>query len=706
MGIRPNVTPLATRLIVAFVAITLVAALAAGAPAYWLIRSELERQAWSRVEDGHRVTGRLIDAESARLADLVRLTSERPTLQRLMMPDGIESLPAYLETIHSTTNLDFLTVTNLRGQTLAGTELAEVQDRLNRSDIVILESGQPGQPGQPALVTTRRVIIVETGEQLGYVTGGVLIDDEFMAELKAETGLDQSMLIGGERIATSLQGAERNPPSALFVAIQTNGISSQRATSFGALPYYTVLSPLNSSEGEALAVLETALPVSSMVDARERALTVLGISTLGVGIIGSLMGVLLARRLSAPLRALTGAAQTISAGDYITPVPKVDGAIEIVTLAGALEESRHNTQRTLNELSLAKAWSDNLIGSINEGVVTFDTRGLISYFSEGAERILGIPREAALGKTVERVFRLLEDDRGDGFLARIPPRGGKQEIGVMRQDGRGVTLAVTGARLVPPHGDEVQVVLVFRDVTEEEASRNLRIYFLANITHEFRTPLAALSASIELLMDEAEHLNQPNLNELTGSLYLSVVNLRTLIDNLLESSSIEAGRFIIRRRVIDLNEVVGEAVQVVQPLLTRRQQRLVITEPVRLFRVEADPSRILQVLINLLSNASKYSPPDSEIGLSIEVRQSDLRVRVADRGSGIAAADRAGLFQRFMRVGTSSAEQYGIGLGLSVAKAIIDGHGGEIGVDARDGGGSVFWFTLPLGNDFSAEVDV
>src|SRR5687767_9326360 len=119
---RGRGTPLATRLIVVFVAITLIATLAAGVPAYWLIRSELEQQTWSRVEDAHRVTGRLIDAEGARLADLVRLTSERPTLQRLMQPASVDDLPSYLETLQGSTHLDILVVTNVRGQRLAGTE--------------------------------------------------------------------------------------------------------------------------------------------------------------------------------------------------------------------------------------------------------------------------------------------------------------------------------------------------------------------------------------------------------------------------------------------------------------------------------------------------------------------------------------------------------------------------------------------------------
>jgi K+-sensing histidine kinase KdpD len=198
-----------------------------------------------------------------------------------------------------------------------------------------------------------------------------------------------------------------------------------------------------------------------------------------------------------------------------------------------------------------------------------------------------------------------------------------------------------------------------------------------------------------LLLEEAEGLSPAEMQELLGSVRLSVVNLRTLIDNLLESTSIEAGRFAIRRRSVALNEVVAQAIRVVQPLLVRRQQSLALAEPTALPSISADPIRLVQVLVNILSNASKYSPPGTSIDLRIGSQDDALRVAIADQGPGIPEAERANLFRRFMRLDTPVEEQYGVGLGLAVSKAIIEGHGGQIGVEGRPGGGSVFWFTLP-----------
>jgi two-component system sensor histidine kinase KdpD len=134
-----------------------------------------------------------------------------------------------------------------------------------------------------------------------------------------------------------------------------------------------------------------------------------------------------------------------------------------------------------------------------------------------------------------------------------------------------------------------------------------------------------------------------------------------------------------------------------KPLLDRRQQKLSVRNPLRLSRVMIDPTRLTQVITNLLSNASKYSPVGKEIDLMVEkVRDDLMKISVADRGSGIPPVERSDIFRRFVRLDSQDGTQYGIGLGLSVVKAIVKEHGGEVGVEARPGGGSIFWFTLPV----------
>lgn len=219
--------------------------------------------------------------------------------------------------------------------------------------------------------------------------------------------------------------------------------------------------------------------------------------------------------------------------------------------------------------------------------------------------------------------------------------------------------------------------------------------FLAVISHEFRTPLAALKASIELLQREARSLSPQETDTLLGSLHLSVSSLQTLVDNLLETARIESGRFSLSRRVIAFNDVLAESLHIMQPLIDRRQQALTLSVPFFVPPVEGDPVRLVQVIVNLLSNACNYSPIGETIDLRLEVGAAELRLNVEDRGMGVPEDVRSQLFHRFVRRDTGM-DDAGVGLGLSVVKAIIEGHGGRVGVESRAGGGSIFWFTLPI----------
>jgi signal transduction histidine kinase len=300
----------------------------------------------------------------------------------------------------------------------------------------------------------------------------------------------------------------------------------------------------------------------------------------------------------------------------------------------------------------------------------------------------------AIGQPIDRVF-LPAESADPPISERLPTPGHKLIIEIITLTGKRAFLAVTGATLSAPHADTVQTALVLRDVTDEMARQHLRSYFLSNITHEFRTPLSALAASLELLLDEADNLTAADIRELLKPTHLSLLSLQTLVDNLLESSRIEAGYFSLRRQRLDLNQMLTEALLIVTPLLERRQQALTLTEPGHLPVAEGDSARLTQVMVNLLINASKYSPIGQPIDLRLAQRGQTLRVSVLDRGSGIPPAERLNLFRRFVRM-SNQREQYGVGLGLYVVKTTIEAHGGQVGVDDRPGGGSVFWFELPL----------
>jgi signal transduction histidine kinase len=184
---------------------------------------------------------------------------------------------------------------------------------------------------------------------------------------------------------------------------------------------------------------------------------------------------------------------------------------------------------------------------------------------------------------------------------------------------------------------------------------------------------------------------------------LSILSLQTLIDNLLESAKLEAGRFSVYPRPADLGQMIAEAAHIMQPLQTKYNQRLVLELPTTIPSVQADSRRTEQVLVNLLSNAIKYSPDNTEITIRVTTVDNWARVAVADRGPGVPEGYLADLFRPFVHPAPEDIEsQHGAGLGLSVAKAIVEAHGGLVGVEDRPAGGSVFWFTLPLADEHAS----
>jgi K+-sensing histidine kinase KdpD len=178
------------------------------------------------------------------------------------------------------------------------------------------------------------------------------------------------------------------------------------------------------------------------------------------------------------------------------------------------------------------------------------------------------------------------------------------------------------------------------------------------------------------------------------------LGLQTLIDNLLESASIEAGRFHVSPRPSDLKEIMAEVAQTLQPLLVKHGQSLKLALPARMPKVQIDPRRTAQVLVNLLSNASKYSPDQTEIVMQAQVEGTQIKVMIIDQGPGILPEYRQNLFHRFVYDKVSNSKdrirQAGTGLGLSVVKAVVEAQGGQVGVADATQGGSIFWFTVPI----------
>jgi len=678
-------------MILSFIGVVILTAVAVGVPALLLIREQLDDQAWSQVDQGQRAALALYAAKENEIASLAILTSQRPTLRELLLQEDALEMQTYLEGLQGNLGLDLMAICDPGSGTVFGTELSPPLEPC----ISWATDGYQLQPAEPVhqVWLTARHPITSNGVANFEVLVGTQLDDDFVIQMREQTGLDNSLLIADTVVATSFEsGIEQlQTISREQIYSESNNDSTRAKFQSGGMPYYSAQFKLADPEIRA----EVVLGVEPILASQQRLGLILSTSILVVAVLVSILGVLLARRISQPLVQLAHAAVEFSNQDLKTPVAIDTQVWEVQEVAGALESARVDLLQTVSNLEREKAWVNHLIESIVEGIVTLDQKGNISYFSAGAEEITGWSREQVLGSSFDQVFRLVEAEGPSSDW--IPMPGAKKKLVVRLSGERQAVLSFTGARLAPAEAGDTKVALVFRDISEEELIRRIMGDFLANIAHEFRTPLSAAAASSELLMDQLQDLSQAELRELLNSLHLGILGLQTLVDNLLESASIEAGRFYISPHRSDLGKIIAGAVQLIQPLLDKYGQRLVVELPADIPVVFADERRIIQVLVNLISNASKYGPSDEEIMISAFVDQNWVKVQVADCGPGIPIDRQDKLFRRFMYPSRlDRSEKVGAGLGLSVVKATVESHGGQVGVQDRPGGGSIFWFALPM----------
>ncbi len=685
---------LAARLLFSFLALILLTTTAVGLPAVLLIRGQAERQTWARLSQGSHTAAALYAAWQQRIDDLALLTSQRPTLNQLLAAEEAPALSLYLQALQEDTELDLLLICDAQRRPLVQSNAPPTQDALasalcrlpDPAGTHVLTAGASPQVWMLAAHTTATG---SGGAAAGRVIAGMRLDDEFLRQMSAQTSLEHTLLLDEQPVSGSLAAGAisrrpaANPPASMAAASALVTLDDR--------PYYATRLDLPAPR----LVDEIALDVTDLATTQRRLTWTLVGSILLVALAGSIMSVAMARQIGRPLTQLTDAATAISHGDLAASLSVPSRVREVALVSQALERARVDLQRTLHELQQERAWTNHLLEAISEGIVALDENGRVTFFSPGAERITGWPQDQALNRAADDLFNLA--DPGDAFSRHIPLTGQQSKVQLKSGGRNPVTLGITSALLSPSDSDKSGLVLVLRDISEAELTHHLLGGFLANITHEFRTPLSALAASTELLLDQAPDLSPSELQELLNSLYLGIIGLQTLIDNLLESASLEAGRFRVYPRPADLGEIIAEATHMTQPLQEKYGQWLLIEMPATIPPVQADSRRIVQVLVNLLFNAIKYSPDETKITLGAQVSEERVRVSVADHGPGVPPGRQDELFYQFVHYDAGDAKsRHGVGLGLSVVKAIVEAHKGQVGVENRPGGGAVFWFTLPL----------
>jgi PAS domain S-box-containing protein len=669
--------------------------------AMWL---QLERQVWARVEDAQGATQALYNAEVTRLKKLAGLFAGRPTLIRYVQLGDTTALEAYLEILQADSgDLDIVQVITPRFQ--AGDPLPGLPD-----PEIFLAGNEPYFADLISLDSPTRVLIMavsqlqpsqEGNPMVGWVILARLMHADDMAALKQQTGLEQSLFVGGTRVATSLQNAPAEPFAAeAAIEVADSGNPAYTLCTDGSEPYYVGLMPLSNSQGKVVALSEVALAGGTIRRDMYGTIAFASGFSLLVMVVGLFLVVRLARAITRPLQQLSNAAEQISQGNLETPTSVDTGLPEIDRLARHFDLARRQMRQTLAVTQQEMKHAVRLLSSVREGVVALDKDERITFINLDAEEIFGYPAEKVLHHHYSQIFPPAPGETSGlkELLSKPEGDGAPQRINILDAQGHPLLLAVKVSRVEEdlPGGNEAECILVVRDVTEEEAVGRLRYNFLANVAHEFRTPLAGISATTELMVEESSSLTSAELVQLVETIRLSTLHLQTLVDNLLESTTIEAGCFQVHCYPISIQEVVQRAASLMSPLFSRRMQVLDVSIPPDLPTLWADPNRLTQVLVNLLSNASKFSPMSGKIELVVSQDSEWLTVSVLDSGPGLPAGRFSDVFKRYVSTNQLHDTQYGIGLGLSVVKTIVEVHGGQVGAENRPQGGANVWFTIPI----------
>ena len=432
-----------------------------------------------------------------------------------------------------------------------------------------------------------------------------------------------------------------------------------------------------------------------------------------------------------PLTELTSAADQIQQGDFtaahqtlrgdeigvlINSFAKMVQALQIREreLALALSESRELASVTSESRRRVEAAHADLLATLETipaALMIFNADGSVRLRNRAATEVFGIePQTPELRKNYWSRFKRIAKDG-----TPIPPEKWisaraldgetikNEELEIHHPDGRVFPILASGAPLRNELGHVAGAVVAFQDITRLREVDRLKDEFVSIVSHELRTPLTSIRGSVQLVLDEAGSVPDPEMRKLLQIALNNCERLVRIINDILDVSKIESGNLTLRRKAVHVADLVRQSIDVVASPAANARVRLEVKVPASIRPVMVDPDRIVQAIVNLLSNAVKFAPPDSAVTTTVTGSEHMVTIAVADHGEGIAPENLNRLFRKFQQVDSSSSRRKGgTGLGLAITKALVEQHGGRIFVDSELHKGTRFSFTLPTASSEEA----
>jgi two-component system phosphate regulon sensor histidine kinase PhoR len=401
------------------------------------------------------------------------------------------------------------------------------------------------------------------------------------------------------------------------------------------------------------------------------------------------LSIVIARRMTAPLVELAEAADSIARGDYGKKV-LVSSSDEVGALAASFNAMSAACAAQIAQMGQDREQLRAIFRSMVEGVVVLDAGQTVLFANDAASRLLGMSLQSAQGQKVWQVFRHRQlNEAIEKVLASDEPYRCDLEWNI----GERRDLALQGSRL--PGTPHRGAVLVFHDLTHLRKLESMRQDFVANVSHELKTPLAAIQAMVETLLDGA--ISDPEHNvQFLERIRENAERLHRLVQDLLTLGRIESSQATLDLEPIELESAVESCVNRHADRARAKNLQLVMEPPRSPVFALADDDAVAEILDNLVDNAIKYTPDAGTITLRWHTEGRDVIIQVIDTGVGIPDKDLPRVFERFYRVDKArSRELGGTGLGLSIVKHLVQSLGGSITATSQLGRGSTFSIRLP-----------
>ena len=441
---------------------------------------------------------------------------------------------------------------------------------------------------------------------------------------------------------------------------------------------------------------------STLTDLIEQNATILFFSTLFLLtiVLSALVSISVSKRISEPIKQFTRSATEIARGNFYHKVPvysddewgKLAKIINFMTT-----ELRRLNNMNLNQIINEKNKTKTILKNIADGVIVTDPDNKVLVINSVAESWLGLSEKEILEQPMEKI---IYEQNLLSLINKIRIEGNHEDTTVelvMKPDNKRkqIILQAKAAQVIDAEDELIGIVTIFRDITKEKEIDRMKTELVSMVAHELRSPLTSIAGFSELLLDAGVTQEQPK--EYAEIILKESNRLGDLINKFLDISRIESGKSQVHKTPVQIEHVIESILEMNMYLAERKGMKVDLNIPDDLATVWVDREMMGEVILNLFSNAVKYSPEGKKITIEVEDKDNEQLVRVIDQGYGIPENSLNKIFDKFYRVTENEyiQEVNGSGLGLSLVKEIIELHDGSIWVESKLGEGSTFTFSIP-----------